>query len=159
MVLTTKPALQDRVSHQTAASLLDELRQAHSALLDAIAELEAITHEPAPDSERFTAVRWRLSRASLTRRMLWTRILGHLLPRVGEAAADELRQLQDADIDLLRTSIRHVSKWTTQGALADWTAYCAASRTMRGRMAAGIEAEKQLLYPMLEAVGRSEADV
>ena len=157
MVLTTsKPVPQDRASHQTAASLLAELGQAHEALLDAMGELERITLGPVPDGQQFTTVRWRLSRASLTRRMLWTRILGYLLPRVGEAAADDLRRLQDADIDLLRTSIRHVSQWTTEQALADWRGYCQASLTMRGRMVAGIEAEKRILYPMLEAVSCSQ---
>lgn len=139
-----------------AARLLAELRNAHVRLADALAELERIASGPPPDPRRFTSVRWRLSRVSLNRRMLWAKILGYLLPRAGHCGAANLRRLQDDDIALLAASTRHVATWTTEAAIADWPRYCEASSDMRGRMAAGIAAEKELLCPMLEAAGRGE---
>ena len=139
-----------------AALLLAELRHVHELLLRHIAELERITRGPAPEEKRFTKARWNLSRASLKRRMLWARILGYLRPLVGERDASDLRRLQDTDIELLRTSIRHVARWTTENALSDWRGYCAASRIMRGKMAAAIEGERRVLYPMLEEIARRQ---
>lgn len=134
-----------------AAQLLAELRNAHVRLADALAELERIASGPPPDPRRFTSVRWRLSRVSLNRRMLWAKILGYLLPRAGDCGAANLRRLQDDDIALLAASTRHVATWTTDAALADWPHYCEASRVMRSKMATAIAAEKRLLYPMLKA--------
>jgi hypothetical protein len=142
---------------ETAAALLVELGSAHDTLLDCIAELERTCALPQPDEAAFTAIRWKLSGASLTRRMLWAKILGFLVPRVagetelkdGGAAAD-LRRLHEDDIALLKTSTAHVGRWSAEKALADWADYCEASFTMRGRMKAAIENERKLLYPMLE---------
>lgn len=147
------PAVEPNV-RETAAALLAELRAAHVALLDSIAELEKACALPVPDEAPFTAIRWTLSGASLTRRMLWAKILGFLVPLAAQAddkaAAADLRRLQEDDIALLKASTAHVGRWSADAALADWNAYCEASRIMRGRMRAGIEAEKKLLYPLLE---------
>ena len=140
-----------------AAGLLAELKAAHARLTVALAELERIATGPRPERRPFNSARWALSRASLTRRLLWAKILGFLLYRVGEHTAADLRRLQDDDIALLGASTRHVAKWTTGAALAQWPRYCEASHAMRAKMAAGIAAEKTLLYPMLEAVSRGEA--
>jgi hypothetical protein len=148
----------------TSAALLTELRAAHAALLDSIAELEKACALPVPGEAPFTAIRWTLSGASLTRRMLWAKILGFLVPLVAQgeeeadrAAAADLRRLQEGDIALLRASTAHVGRWSAENALADWAAYCEASRIMRGRMEAAIEEERRVLYPMLERLGRKDA--
>jgi hypothetical protein len=138
----------------TAAALLAELQSAHAELADALAELERACGRPVPDEAAFTEIRWRLSGASLTRRMLWAKILGFLVPLVthgeDQAAAADLRRLQEEDIALLKASTAHVGRWSAEAALGDWPAYCEASRIMRGKMRAAMEGEKELLYPMLE---------
>jgi hypothetical protein len=156
MALTSPPTAADPRQAETASSLFAEMRRAHERLFDAIADLERIAGGDAPDRNQFTDIRWRLSKASLNRRLLWAKILGYLLPLAGERTTATLHQLQDADIDLLRASTEHVSNWTTERALALWPHYCEASRIMRGKMISGIEAEKRLLYPILEAVSRGE---
>lgn len=147
---------QRKTVEPAAAELLAELKAAHVRLAKALDELERIATGPRPDRRRFTSSRWKLSRASLTRRLLWAKILGFLLYRVGNRAVADLRRLQDDDIALLGASTRHVATWTTEAALTEWPLYRKSSHVMRGKMAAGIAAEKRLLYPMLETVGRGE---
>jgi hypothetical protein len=131
--------------------LLAELRQAHETLLDAMDAVDILTRGQVPAKARLTAERWKLSKASLARRMLWGKILTSLSPGSSGDRSDALRRLQEWDINLLRASTHHVSKWTTEAALANWGGYCAASRSIRRKMAANIDAERRILYPMLEA--------
>jgi hypothetical protein len=137
-------------SQSSPISLLAELQQAHEMLLDAMDAVDVLTRGQVPAKARLTAERWKLSKASLARRMLWGKILTSLSPGLSGDRNDALRRLQEWDINLLRASTHHVSKWTTEAALANWSGYCAASRSIRRKMAANVDAEKRILYPMLE---------
>ena len=139
------PALRDAQN----SLLLADLKDSHAALLDAIEELGRMTEGPLPTRRHLIDVRWKVSRASLSRRLLWGRIQMSLAARCEPQDRERLRLLQDADIALLRGSTEHVTKWTVSAIFADWEGYCRASHTMRARMRSAIGAEKRELYPIL----------
>jgi hypothetical protein len=141
------------VSDATAAFWLESLKEAHRNLRRAIEELEQLTRGPLPSREHLIDVRWRVSEASLARRLLWGRIHAYLSDHGGAAVERSLRTLQEADIRLLRLSAKHVSEWTSEHITDNWLDYCRASEVMRERMTEAMTAEKRLLYPILEALG------
>jgi len=128
---------------------LGELRDAHAKLLVAIEELARLTAGPAPQKHALVNTRWRISSASLARRLLWGRVHAFLSREPVQDFDDDLRILQQRDIELLRTSTQHVTRWTTDEVLADWQSFCEASNAMRQKMIDAIMREKQLLYPIL----------
>ena len=133
----------------TAAFLLGELEDAHSILLGAIEELAELTRGAVPDKERLVEVRWRVSEASLIRRLLWGRIHAYLSEHAVGEFENSLRDLQEADMVLIRVSTEHVGRWTADAVIEDWPGYCSASTNMRRRLIEGVELEKRLLYPIL----------
>jgi hypothetical protein len=149
--MTTHPT-RATYTDATAAFWLNELQDAHSTLLSAIEELAKLTSGPLPDGQLITDVRWRVSQASLVRRLLWGRILAYLSEHGGDDIESELLDLQAADMHLIRASTEHVGKWTADAVMADWPSYCRASGVMRGKMIEAIGREKQLLYPILTAL-------
>lgn len=132
--------------------LLESLKTAHGNLSAAIEELARLMEAPLPSPDLLINVRWNLSKASLDRRLLWGRIHLGLARRVDAASEDALRNLQDIDMRLLRASAAHVSEWTPSAVKMDWEGYRQASAIMRRRMLEGIEAERRLLYPILESL-------
>jgi hypothetical protein len=128
---------------------LDELQRAHSVLLAAIMELAQLTKGPLPSREVLNRARWTLSRASLSRRMLWTRILCDISPNGDQRARGDLQRLQQIDMRLLRDSTEHVARWTAEAIAGDWPGYGRASAQMRSKMMEALEAEQRLLYPLL----------
>lgn len=134
---------------KSAAFWLSELRDTHAKLLIAIGDLARLTAGPPPQKHALVDTRWRLSSASLARRLLWGRIHAFLSRDPIQDCDDDLRNLQQRDIELLRASTQHVTRWTTDEVLADWQGYCEASDAMRQKMIDAIMHEKQLLYPIL----------
>jgi hypothetical protein len=137
------------------AELLRELREAHHALVYALREMEAVTSNPAAaDRLRCSGARWRLSNASLSRRVLWQRIHRSLSSCVLGADMRTLAELQETDLALLRASAQHVRTWTAAALDERWAEYCAASRDIRWKMKAAMSAEQRMLYPLLERCSR-----
>lgn len=128
---------------------LERLKEAHSHLTQAIDALEKLTRGPVPTRERLVETRYKLSKASLERRLLWGRIHAYLARRAGRGAESDLRKLQQSDIALLRAAASHVSKWSTDAILEDWAGYCRASAAMRLKLARAAALEQRLLYPLL----------
>lgn len=135
--------------------MLESLKSAHANLSKAVDELQQLTKGPCPNRGAFVDVRWKLSKASLDRRLLWGRIHLYLSRRLSPATEQVLRELQEKDIKLLRTSSAHVAKWTPEAIIKDWAAYCRASETMTSRMLDEMRGEKQSLYPILEDLAGS----
>ena len=79
-------------------------------MLFAMAKMDAVTREATSDRSSYTSARWQLSKASLTRRLLWSNIFQHLMPRVGADNAAVLASLQSADWEMLQYSAAHVGK-------------------------------------------------
>lgn len=131
------------------ALLLAELKDAHARLLRAMLELDTLTRGPLPAKERIIDARWNISRASLRRRTLWSRIHNYLSSHIAEENLRDVRRLQEGDMALLRSSSEHVARWKITTVVEDWPAYCEASRAIRWKMQAAIGAEQRLLYPIL----------
>ena len=131
---------------------LERLKEAHSMLLRAIGALEQLTCGPLPSRERLVDVRWALSKASLERRLAWGKIHAYLAARGSSQFDHDLRMLQETDAALLRAAVAHVRTWTTDAIVADWPGYCRASVAMRRKLLDGVQAERALLYPLLEAI-------
>ena len=144
--VAAQPLHEDAVTQ--SGPMLTELQKAHSVLLQAIDAMEVTCGAP-PSRESIIASRWSISRASLARRMLWSKIHVNLLSGASKEEADDLRRLAQSDRELLRCSSQHVGRWRIEEVLANWTTYCDESRTMRWKMKAAIGAEKRVLYPML----------
>ena len=130
-------------------SMLSQMRRAHHALVAQIANMESLTvgirYEPAA----CMAGRWKISQASLARRVLSARICDYLLARRGPHETERLLALRHADRDLLRLSAGHVANWSPQAIGVDWRGYCAASCAIRMRMRKQIFHEESVLYPLL----------
>lgn len=131
--------------------MLVELKQAHTTLLRAMAELDTLTRGPLPTKDRIIDARWNISRASLARRTLWGRINNYLSSHGAIEDLADLRRLQEGDMVLLRSSSEHVARWKITAIVEEWPAYCEASKAIRWKMQAAIGAEQRLLYPMLGA--------
>ena len=136
---------------QATTGLLAEYEKNHAELLGAMAVMDSATRAMLADRDLLSSARWRLSNASLRRRMLWGRIYRHLAPRVGPHEAAALDSIQATDIALQQQSAAHVGKWTKNAIEADWTGYCEASRDIRWKMNAHIGAERRVVYPLLTA--------
>jgi len=150
----TAHAIDAATGQATPDFWLGELREAHANVLQAIENLESLTRDRVPDKELLVKSRWRLSSASLMRRLLWGRIHAYLAWQPDRRLEEKLRHLQQADIKLLRTSSKHVADWSVDSVLADWAGYCRASERMRRAMLEAIDQEKRLLYPILSALLR-----
>lgn len=137
---------------------LEQLENAHRELIGAMENLGRLTRDDEPDIEQLSEARWKISSASLARRMLWGRILSWLLPRVQPEQSAQLQRLQHADGELLSASTKHVARWTSPTILADWPGYRSASRDMRWKMIAAIEMEKKILRPMLMTLEAGHGD-
>jgi hypothetical protein len=129
--------------------LLQELRAAHEQLLQAMAQMDAVT-TGLGDRHQYIHARFAVSRASLARRMLWNRIFRTITPLVSQADAARLFELQSVDVALLHCSSLHVGRWTTHEVADCWLEYCQASRGIRSKMAVAIANEQRQLYPLLQ---------
>lgn len=135
-----------------AAIWLDRLKETHAALVGAIEDLAHLTSGPLPDRRVLVELRWTVSRASLSRRLLWNQIHMFLARRVEARFERNLRQLQETDLDLMGASTKHVGRWTLDAIADDWEGYRQASDLMRRKMLNAIAGEKRLLYPILESL-------
>jgi hypothetical protein len=141
---------------EPTTGLLAEYEKNHADLLNAMAVMASAADAPVADRHLYSNARWRLSQASLKRRMLWGRIYRHLAPRAGPHDAAALDRIQATDVALQQQSAAHVGKWTTDAIEADWAGYCDASRTIRWKMNAHMDAERRVVYPLLAAEALGE---
>lgn len=131
--------------------MLSQLKTVHADLRDAIAALEKVVSQPAPEAEALSAARLRLSRASRRRRSLIECSILPSLHDVSPAAAAEIADLRLEGARLLVQSSSHIGAWTMRAIMADWAGYQRASAEMRGSMLRRIDREARILYPLLES--------
>ena len=136
---------------EATTGLLAEYEKNHADLLGAMAVMDSVTRAVLADRDLVSNARWRLSHASLRRRMLWGRVYRHLSPRVGPSDAAALNRIQAIDFALQQQSAAHVGKWTADAVEANWDGYCEASRAIRWKMDAYIAAERRVVHPLLAA--------
>lgn len=133
-----------------ARTMLGELRSAHRNLIAQLAAMEALTAGALADPVLCANGRWRLSQASLGRRLLATRVCDYFLQRLVADKRTALLQLIAADQALLKDSSAHLGRWTAEHVRDDWTGFRAASREMWRKTFEHIASEQRVLYPMLE---------
>lgn len=138
------------VSRLTAADMLEQLRQCHAEVRACSEEMETLTSLPTPDRLAYTTARFRISRASMARRTCFNGICAELSKTASQQEAAVIEQVKQIDRALMGKSADHVMKWTSDAVAADWLGYRNASRRIRGHMAAELQAEENLLFPLLE---------
>lgn len=133
--------------------LLGELREAHSSVRDCLREMDVLTSRGELNLVELTSARFRISKASLARRSLFTTAcvaLGKLGSEGGKAVVESLRRL---DGQMRVKSMSHVGHWTANSIASDWLGYCAASRELRADMEKQLTTEEALLFPLLAVQG------
>lgn len=133
----------------TAAGMLEQLTQSHSAVHACLAEMEELTSQTVPDRLKYTTARFRISRASMQRRTCFNQICGQISENATSSEGAVVARLQELDRALLRASAEHVSKWTADSIQDNWLAYCEASKQIRQKMVLELEAEQEFLFPLL----------
>lgn len=137
-------------SAQVARTLVGELRDAHRSLMAQLSAMDALTAGDPADPVLCANGRWRLSQASLGRRLLAARICDYFLPRLDACERQALKQLIAADQALLKDSSAHLGRWTAERVRDDWAGFRTASSEMRRKTFEHIAREQRLLYPMLQ---------
>lgn len=129
--------------------LLTDLKSAHDRLLKELDGLDGLTRQAASAVSGYADVRWRLSRASRSRRKVIERAERDL--EISAAVADlaELQRLRSEDIAAVRRSSDHIYRWNLAAVKSDWAGYCQASAVMRASMRRRIREEQEILYPLL----------
>jgi hypothetical protein len=115
--------------------------------------MEQLQTGPAPTAERWAHVRWKLSRASRQRRAAAEQAYPLALARATAAERARIARLQSQDSVMLAASHEHIARWTPEQIAADWLGYCAASRVIRRSMADRVQAEQDILIPILTRAG------
>jgi len=149
----------DSVSSNRSWAILADLQNAHIRLITAIKDLAKITGRPCSDKVEYSTVRFRVSEASLARRITFRAACNYLLPIASPADQQTISRLRSADADLAKCASQHVQRWTTATIDTDWAGYCVSSIEMRSALLKQIELERSMLYPLLHkhgSVRRSE---
>jgi hypothetical protein len=130
-------------------SLLARLETAHCDLLAELRAMDVITAKATPDVGRYTSARWRLTKASRSRRAVIEDAIKQLRNRASTADMLILERLRAEDIQAVRRSSEHIYRWTNEAVMRDWAGYCQASQLIRKSMRARIGLEQQTLFPIL----------
>ena len=135
--------------------LLVQLKEAHEELGWAIEHVDQLTRGPQPTDDALANARWRISQASLRRRVLAVQINDFLGARLHGQDLASLGALRQSDQQLVRHSGLHVRTWTIHSIRPDWAGYCAASREIRMLMKSHLRLERQILHPLLERLANA----
>jgi len=136
-------------------AILADLQNAHIRLIASIKDLAKITEQASSDKVEYSAIRFRVSEASLARRIVFRAACDYLLPIASPADQQTIGRLRSADAELAKHASQHVQQWTTATVDLGWEGYCASSREIRSSLLKQIELERSLLYPLLHRHGSS----
>lgn len=137
-------------SGPTAEQMSDKLRQAHARLHQCILEMERLTSRNVAEQVEIAAARYRISRASMSRRAAFTEICQVLRASLADADRAALFTVIENDRSNSKSSADHVTRWSADRIRADWPGYCRASKAIRREMLKQVALEVQLLLPMLQ---------
>lgn len=145
--------MQTRQSHTGTgwSEFLFRLHRAHEELLAALEAVELLTRQLAPDPSLLGTARWKLSKASMCRRLLAAEIIAQLRARTEGGDRDKLLRLQEGEAELLALGTDHVRRWTAEEIAADREGFCEAARAMRLRLIARMAEERRVFHPLLRA--------
>lgn len=142
-------------SANRAWTILADLQKAHVRLLSTVQTLAKLTGRASADRLEYSAVRFRVSEASLARRIAFRAACDHLLEVGTPSDQQTISRLRSADSDLARRASLHVNRWTTDKVGLDWGGYCNASKEIRRDLLNQIELERAMLCPLLHKHGSS----
>lgn len=134
---------------EQAHALLIELEDAHFGLLQECAAMQVLQDGLEPSQPEWTHVRWKLSQASLRRRMLVPRIYPVALAAAMPSEVPKVRALKAQDPVMLAASRAHIAHWTPERISIDWAGYSRASCEHRRGITDRIRAEQDILAPIL----------
>lgn len=137
-----------------ARAVLAALADAHVELRRELANMEELQSERSPPAERWAYARWKLSRASRTRRTCMEQAYPLALAAATTSERVRVGQLQAQDPVMLAMSADHIARWTPERISGDWAGYCAASRVIRRSLTGRIRAEEEVVVPILARLTR-----
>ena len=129
--------------------ILIALAEAHAELKRELENMASLQTETKPSAERWAYARWKLSRASRARRTSAEQAYPIALAAATPAERLRIVHLQAQDATMLAASRDHIGQWTPERIADDWAGYCAASRVIRRSMADRVQAEQDILVPIL----------
>lgn len=141
------------------AQYLVQFEFAHEQLLKAVAGLAAVTGEPVPCRERYTATRCRIVKASRARLELWEVVRAHLFQQVGGPTRALLFKLAAENIELREAVSAIIARWSSEAIESDWGGYCEAARQVRWKQMSIIRHERRDLLPILQRLGQGLREV
>lgn len=144
--MNSRPAVRFNGAHTS----LCELQSVHENVLAWMAALDELTAQESCRPGQLETVRWFLSKARRDRRLLLEQIYNQLLKSLTPEEAETVRALRNQTHRTLEAGSQHVAKWTLGAVKNDWDAYREETRAMRALWTATIEAEQDLLYPLLQ---------
>jgi hypothetical protein len=133
-----------------SAAYLAQMQEVHEKLLKAIADMADATQPGTPDPEKFTYARWRLSKASRARRVLWEQVRGYIAGRASGGERDAIDRLVADNEELRRSGTAHIGRWSSQAIVQNWEDYCDASRSVRWEIMSVVRHERRNIMPILE---------
>lgn len=136
-------------SGDRAIFLLSELEKVHDRFVACLGALARTTAKPAADKLEYALIRFRVSEASLARRMIVRAACEYLMDAASPNDQRAISRLRTMDSDLARETSRHVHCWTSAKVSDDWEGYSRASKDIRRVVLAQVELERATLYPML----------
>ena len=138
--------------------LLNNLKSAHSNVRDCIREMDALTSGEAVNRVKLTDARFRISKASLGRRIAFNAACTSLRAEGSKHINTTVDALRRRDMEMSRSSTAYVAHWTTERIESDWPGYVAASRVIRAGMTQQLAAEESFLFPLLTPSPRPDPD-
>lgn len=137
-----------------AVYLQNKMCMAHSVLRVRLAAIATATSGPVPDRSAFAETRWRLTKASRER---WILLQVRIMPALRRSLPDRSDLVERLEADAVRHQSQaalHMGRWPLHAAIADWPAYCPASRVIQIQMRARIDDEAVTLLPALSELAR-----
>ena len=130
--------------------MLNELKDVHGRMREAIAELASILSEPTPDFQALPKARMTITRVSGQWRTLIQCVILPALKDISPAQARQLDELRREAAEFAVRKSEHIARWNNRATEADIAGYLRASAGMRRSLLARIEREAAILYPLLE---------
>jgi hypothetical protein len=130
-------------------SVAADYKRSHQQMLAAIAAMDELANESAPNQLRLSHTRLRMIRAGAECRAAFLKIVSVLSQMQNPMVARKIEILEGLHIELREVARLHLTTWTHEQARLDWRGYCQSSREVRQLWLAVIDRERALLYPFL----------
>jgi len=130
---------------------MQTMHELDTALLQAMEAIEVLLAFPNCDIAELSRLRYLASRAVAARRQAVDLLINAAMS-AGGGKADGARALRGGSLDMRMFYTNHVRAWPPARAVAEWSAYVAASHTLAETIRKQIRIERDLLYPDVQPV-------